>query len=96
MRLTRSPPDYNWATFGTFLLRLCQQVIVEDVLITYQAGESKPEDSCTRAPRREHHLNKLAVDAGVERRRGEEEIERTYSDAPPSPPPRRRRLDTNS
>ena len=34
MRLTRSPPDYNWATFGPFLLRLCQRVIVEDVLIT--------------------------------------------------------------
>ena len=33
MRLTRSPPDYNWATFGPFLLRLCQWVIVEDVLI---------------------------------------------------------------
>ena len=33
MRLTRSPPDYNWATFGLFLLRLCQRVIVEDVII---------------------------------------------------------------
>ena len=33
MRLTWSPPDYNWATFGPFLLRLCQWVIVEDVLI---------------------------------------------------------------
>ena len=33
-RLTRLPLDYNWATFGPFLLRLCQRVIVEDVLIT--------------------------------------------------------------
>ena len=33
MRLTRSPPDYNWAT-RPILLRLCQRVIVEeDVLI---------------------------------------------------------------
>ena len=32
-RLTRSPPDYNWATFGLFLLHLCQWVIVDDVLI---------------------------------------------------------------
>ena len=33
MRFTRSPPDYNWATFGLFLLHICQRVIVEDVLI---------------------------------------------------------------
>ena len=32
-RLTRSPPDYNWATWPIFLLRLCPRVIVEDVLI---------------------------------------------------------------
>ena len=32
-RLTRSLPDYNWATWPIFLLRLCQRVIVEDVLI---------------------------------------------------------------
>jgi len=34
-RLTRSLPDYNWATWPIFLLCLCQQVIVEDVLINY-------------------------------------------------------------
>ena len=33
MRLTRSPPDYNWATWPIWL-RLCQRVIVEDVLIS--------------------------------------------------------------
>ena len=40
MRLTRSPPDYNWATFGPFLLRLCQRVIVKDVLI--KTAPSRP------------------------------------------------------
>jgi len=53
-----------------------------------------PDNSCTTVPRREHHLHKLAVDAGVERRRGEEKLERTYSSAPPPPPPQRRRPET--
>ena len=42
MRLTRSPPDYNYATFDPFLLRLCQRVIVEDVLITNQLIKIQP------------------------------------------------------
>ena len=32
-RLTRSLPDYNWATWPIFLLRLCQRVLVDNVLI---------------------------------------------------------------
>jgi hypothetical protein len=49
------------------------------------------EDSSTKTPHREYHLHGLAVVAGVESQRGEEESERTYSAVPLPPPPRRRR-----
>ena len=45
MRLTRSPPDYNWVTWP-ILLRLYQRVITEDVPITFvpqKPGPTQPD-----------------------------------------------------